>query len=244
MQSSHATAVSAPPEASTSPDNVCDGTPQPDSTEEHRQGSHTSRAPQLPSPGSRAALPCSNALQPNSDAVLCPSSASTVDSKAGSMTGIEAAGPLSESPLQPSAPHGQQPPGRPAKGAESMSERLQAVLKGPVSAAKALAVLAAVHTGAASLGLAAGLGRMPWPLYLIGTRDSFTHHLHAQRSRVSLDTLVTPSAVAAKLQKLSTCSSIMPQQPFNQGGLPGCSLPCTSMATRLRFFGCHAGSAG
>ena len=49
----------------------------------------------------------------------------------------------------------------------------------------ALAALAAAHAGAASLGLAASAGRMPWPLYLIGTRDSFTHHLHAECSRVS-----------------------------------------------------------
>ena len=30
------------------------------------------------------------------------------------------------------------------------------------------------------------LGALPWPLYLIGTRDAFTHHLHAHKTRVCL----------------------------------------------------------
>ena len=70
-------------------------------------------------------------------------------------------------------------------GARGLSARLRAALAEPLSAAMALAALAAAHFGAASLGLAASVGRMPWPLYLIGTRDSFTHHLHAECSRVS-----------------------------------------------------------
>ena len=70
-------------------------------------------------------------------------------------------------------------------GAEGVCARLRAALAEPLSPAMALAALAAAHAGAASLGLAAGAGRMPWPLYLIGTRDSFTHHLHAECGRVS-----------------------------------------------------------
>ena len=69
--------------------------------------------------------------------------------------------------------------------AQSVCARLRAALTGPLSPAMALAALAAAHGGAASLGLAASAGKMPWPLYLIGTRDSFTHHLHAECSRVS-----------------------------------------------------------
>ena len=70
-------------------------------------------------------------------------------------------------------------------GVEGLCTRLRAALAEPLSPAMALAALAAVHAGAASLGLAASVGRMSWPLYLIGTRDSFTHHLHAECSRVS-----------------------------------------------------------
>ena len=233
MHSPHATPVSAPPEASTSPgtvhSSVCDGTPKQEGTEERRQDAHTregSPAPQLPSTGSKAAPACSNALQPDSDAVHRPTSASTADSRAGSVTAVEGAGLLTETPLQPSAPHAQQPRSRPADRAASTSERLQAVLKGPVSSAKALAVLAAVHTGAASLGLAAGLGRMPWPLYLIGTRDSFTHHLHAEQSRVSLGTVVTPSAVATEVHRRSPHVLHHASTALQAGGLVGRSLPC------------------
>lgn len=186
-----ATSVSTPPEAPPSPravdTDVPGGPPQQGNGEEHCLDSPTtegSRAPQLPSPGSAAALPGSDASHPDSDAASCLPSAITVESRAGSMTAVKAAGPLPDCPRQPSAPQAQQLRCPAADGMESMSERLQAALKGPVSLARALAVLAAVHMGAASLGLAAGLGRMPWPLYLIGTRDSFTHHLHAEQSQV------------------------------------------------------------
>ncbi len=147
-------------------------------------------APRLSSKG-----PCTDVSQPNSHAEDCPTIARTVDSTAGSMAGAEAADALAECPGQFSAPQEHQPPCCPIDGTESMSGVLQAVLKGPLSSAKALAVLAAVHTGTASLGLAAGLGRMPWPLYLIGTRDSFTHHLHAEHSRVSPHTIAPPYAM-------------------------------------------------
>ena len=91
--------------------------------------------------------------------------------------------------------HSSEPPGSPtgqhmsenAEGpcdAKVFLERLHAALEAPLSPATALAVLAAVHVGAASLGRAAAVARMPWPLYLIGTRDSFAHHLHVERSQV------------------------------------------------------------
>ena len=83
-------------------------------------------------------------------------------------------------------PAAEQEASRPdSRGAEGVCTMLRAALAEPLSPAMALAALAAAHAGVASLGLAAGAGRMPWPLYLIGTRDSFTHHLHAERSQVS-----------------------------------------------------------
>ena len=188
-----ATSGSTPPEAPPSPmdvdTDVLGGPPQQGNVEEHcLDNGHTTAGscePELLSPGSAAALLGSDASHPDMDAASCLPNAITVERRAGSMTAVEAAGPLLfDCLLQRSAPQAQQPRCPAADGTESMSERLQAALKGPVSSAKALAVLAAVHTGAASLGLAAGLGRMPWPLYLIGTRDSFTHHLHAEQSRV------------------------------------------------------------
>ena len=176
------------------------------SMEEQYQDSQTredSHAPQLPSTDS-----CTHVLQPNSHAEDCLTIASMIDSAAGSMAASEAAEGLAECPLQPSDCQAQQAGSNLAEGAEGMPVRLQAALKGPMSLAKALAVLAAVQTGAASLGLAAGLGRMPWPLYLIGTRDSFTHHLHAEQSRVSLLTPVLHymHCVPQDVQEMSECA--------------------------------------
>ena len=106
-------------------------------------------------------------------------------SSSPSTEGIKESCPLSRDGSQTSnfslgCGTGQLPDGH----AQSLSESLSAILAGLMSPAMALTILAAVHMGAASLGLAAGLAKMPWPLYLISTRDSFTHHLHAERSQV------------------------------------------------------------
>ena len=59
------------------------------------------------------------------------------------------------------------------------SLRAWAELQAPGDPAISLVLASAAHTAACDLGLAASVGPLPWPLYLIATRDSFTHHLHA-----------------------------------------------------------------
>ena len=51
--------------------------------------------------------------------------------------------------------------------------------------AAALVLASAAATAACDMGLASGAGPVPWPAYLIGTRDSFAHHLHAQPTEVT-----------------------------------------------------------
>ena len=51
--------------------------------------------------------------------------------------------------------------------------------------AAALVLASAAATAASDMGLASGAGPVPWPAYLVGTRDSFTHHLYAQSRQVS-----------------------------------------------------------
>ena len=211
-QSPLSAAGSAPPQAfktfSAQHSGVSGGQSEQQSMEEQHQASHTREASHAPQPSSTGS--CSHVLRASTHADDCTTIASIVDSTAGSMAATKAAGPLAECPLQPSAPQAHQPLCCPVEGTESVSGMLQAVLKGPLSSAKALAVLAAVQTGAASLGLAAGLSRMPWPLYLIGTRDSFTHHLHAEQSRVSPHTIAPPYT-----QKKSHAALLRPDWPVS-----------------------------
>ena len=53
----------------------------------------------------------------------------------------------------------------------------------PGDPAVSLVLASAAHTAASDLGLSAGVGPLPWPLYLIATRDSFTHHLQAHSTK-------------------------------------------------------------
>jgi len=126
---------------------------------------------ELPSSACAPGLPCSDSSCGLSDALDC-----IVDSvgRSGSAEPAKEGATLTECISEPCV-----------QATQHVSQTLRALLKGVVCPAMAVAVLAAVHAGATSLGLAAGLPKMPWPLYLIGTRDSFTHHLHADQRRVS-----------------------------------------------------------
>lgn len=137
---------------------------------------------ELPSSACAPGLPCSDISCGLSDALDC-----IVDSvsQSGSAEPAKEGATLTECISEPCVQATQQPMHGHAQLAQHVSQTLWALLKGVVCPAMAVAVLAAVHAGATSLGLAAGLPKMPWPLYLIGTRDSFTHHLHADQRRVS-----------------------------------------------------------
>lgn len=54
----------------------------------------------------------------------------------------------------------------------------------PGDAASALVLASAASSALAALGISSSAGPVPWPLYLIGTRDSFTYHLHAESNQV------------------------------------------------------------
>lgn len=198
-QSSHATLGGSPPETLETPDSeqadAAGGSGKQESADVQCQGTRTGEAsrPQLPGLAAPAALASSNALQTSPKASDQPATAIGTDCEAGSLSAYGAAGSPRGCDHQPARPPAEQLASRLAEGAKSGSERLQAVLEGPVSPAMAVAVLAAVHAGAASLGLTAGLHRMPWPLYLIDTRDSFTHHLHVEHCHV----VSSPAAACA-----------------------------------------------
>lgn len=53
-----------------------------------------------------------------------------------------------------------------------------------VDAASALVLASAATSALAALGVSTSAGSLPWPLYLIGTRDSFTYALHAEQTEV------------------------------------------------------------
>jgi hypothetical protein len=65
--------------------------------------------------------------------------------------------------------------------------------------AAALVLASAAFTAACDMGLASGAGPVPWPQYLISTRDSFTHHLHARATQAS--------HVLAIVRHRTSCSS-------------------------------------
>lgn len=54
----------------------------------------------------------------------------------------------------------------------------------PGDPAAALVLASAAFTAACDMGLASGAGSVPWPHYLISTRESFTHHLSARATQV------------------------------------------------------------
>ncbi len=53
-------------------------------------------------------------------------------------------------------------------------------------AASALVLASAASSALTALGVLSSAGPVPWPLYLIGTRDSFKYHLHAESKQVCL----------------------------------------------------------
>ena len=61
-----------------------------------------------------------------------------------------------------------------------------AELQAPGDPAVSLVLASAARTAASDLGLAAGVGPLPWPLYMIATRDSFSHHLHAHSTQARI----------------------------------------------------------
>lgn len=68
-------------------------------------------------------------------------------------------------------------------------ERYEATVAAACAAAdgpSAALVVASAALTALGAGLPAAHCPVPWPLYLIGTRDSFRHHLHVQQSQVWL----------------------------------------------------------
>ncbi|BDA45580.1 probable RNA demethylase ALKBH5 at C-terminar half [Coccomyxa sp. Obi] len=53
--------------------------------------------------------------------------------------------------------------------------------------ASALVLASAASSALAALGFSSSAGPVPWPLYLIGTRDSFKFDMHAQRKEVEFN---------------------------------------------------------
>ena len=161
---------------------------------QHAETTAGSSATQLSSSPQPASEPSCSAL--SSEILACLASGTW---PCGTPTGAD---PVREGDRV--ALHSREPPGSPTgqhmsgnaegpRDAKVFLERLHAALEAPLSPATALAVLAAVHVGVASMGRAAAVARMPWPLYLIGTRDSFAHHLHVERSQVGPSLLCWPS---------------------------------------------------
>ncbi len=56
--------------------------------------------------------------------------------------------------------------------------------------ASALVIASASSSALAALGFSSSAGPVPWPLYLIGTRDSFKFDMHAERNEVGLSFLL------------------------------------------------------
>lgn len=56
--------------------------------------------------------------------------------------------------------------------------------------ASALVIASACSSALAALGFSSSAGPVPWPLYLIGTRDSFKFDMHAERKQVELPLLL------------------------------------------------------
>ena len=105
-------------------------------------------------------------------------------------TGVLARQPGSGCTQNPAAPaHERSPPspgpaGHSASGQQALdSLHTWAGTQMPGDPAVSLVLASAAHTAAADLGLISGIGPLPWPLYLIATRDSFTHHLHVRRTQ-------------------------------------------------------------
>ncbi|CAL8470831.1 g10373 [Coccomyxa elongata] len=67
---------------------------------------------------------------------------------------------------------------------------IEASLAGALAAAdpaSALVIASASSSALAALGFSSSAGPVPWPLYLIGTRDSFKFDMHAERKEVEFN---------------------------------------------------------
>ncbi len=71
----------------------------------------------------------------------------------------------------------------------SSNEALPADACAAADPASALVIASAASSALAALGFSSSAGPVPWPLYLIGTRDSFKFDLHAGRKEVGLPLL-------------------------------------------------------
>ena len=93
----------------------------------------------------------------------------------------------------------------PSDAAQQAPDRLRtwADSQEPGDPAVSLVLASAAHTAAIDLGFSAGVGPLPWPLYFIATRDSFTHHLHAHSTKArSADWVLHLHCPPATLQVL------------------------------------------
>lgn len=89
------------------------------------------------------------------------------------------AAPACKADLPSASPEG------PSDAAQQVQDSLRAWAnsQAPGDPAVSLVLASAAHTAASDLSLSTGIGPLPWPLYLIATRDSFTHHLHAHSTK-------------------------------------------------------------